>query len=240
MPTSLPPRATALLLALVLGARSAAARRVPLLGPDEPRYARVAVEMQRAGEWVTPTLQGEPWLEKPPLYYWLAGAAFRLLGETRRAARLPSVLALLLLTGATALFGARLYGSAAGLHAGFVAGTRSCRSPTAAPRRWTCCSPRPSRSRSASRGLRLLGIAGRLASWPPRPPPGLATLAKGPLGLLLPVLVLGGYLLATREWRLAARAAVAPGASSPSRSSRSLVRRDPARPGPALLSTSSS
>ena len=66
---------------------------MPLLGPDEPRYARVAVEMQRAGEWVTPTLQGQPWLEKPPLYYWLAGAAFRALGETETAARLPSVLA---------------------------------------------------------------------------------------------------------------------------------------------------
>ena len=67
--------------------------RCPSLGPDEPRYARVAVEMQRAHEWVTPTLQGEPWLEKPPLYYWLAGLAYRTLGETEVAARLPSVLA---------------------------------------------------------------------------------------------------------------------------------------------------
>ena len=49
---------------------------VPLIGPDEPRYARVAIEMSRANEWVTPTLQGEPWLEKPILYYWLAGTAF--------------------------------------------------------------------------------------------------------------------------------------------------------------------
>ena len=79
--------------------------------------------MHRAGEWVRPTLQGEPWLEKTPLFYWLAGGAFAVLGETEAAARVPSVLAALLLVGATALFGARLYGSAAGLHAGFVAGT---------------------------------------------------------------------------------------------------------------------
>ena len=72
MPQSLPPRATALLLALVLALLVLRLGGVPLLGPDEPRYARVAVEMQRSGEWVTPTLQGEPWLEKPPLYYWLA------------------------------------------------------------------------------------------------------------------------------------------------------------------------
>ena len=123
MPQSLPPRATGLLLALVLALLVLRLGAVPLLGPDEPRYARVAVEMQRNGEWVTPTLQGEPWLEKPPLYYWLAGAAFHVLGETEAAARAPSVLALLLLTGTAALVGARLYGSAAGLHAGFVAGT---------------------------------------------------------------------------------------------------------------------
>ena len=114
MPHSLPPRATAVLLALVLALLAFRLGTVPLLGPDEPRYTRVAVEMHRAGEWVTPTLQGEPWLEKPPLFYWLAGRRFAVLGETEAAARLPSVLAALLLVGATALFGARLYGSAGG------------------------------------------------------------------------------------------------------------------------------
>ncbi len=123
MSHSLPPRATAVLLALVLALLVFRLGAVPLVGPDEPRYTRVAVEMHRAGEWVTPTLQGEPWLEKTPLFYWLAGGAFSVLGETEAAARVPSVLAALLLVGATALFGARLYGSAAGLHAGFVAGT---------------------------------------------------------------------------------------------------------------------
>ncbi len=115
-------RATVVLLALVLALLVFRLGAVPLVGPDEPRYARVAVEMHRAGAWVTPTLAGEPWLEKPPLYYWLAGASFGVLGETEAAARVPSVLAALLLVGATALFGARLYGQAAGLHAGFVAG----------------------------------------------------------------------------------------------------------------------
>jgi 4-amino-4-deoxy-L-arabinose transferase-like glycosyltransferase len=123
MPDDLPRRAAAVLLALVLGLLVFRLGAVPLVGPDEPRYTRVAVEMHRAGEWVRPTLQGEPWLEKPPLFYWLAGGAFSILGETEAAARLPSVLAGLLLVGATALLGARLHGGAAGLHAGFVAGT---------------------------------------------------------------------------------------------------------------------
>src|SRR5512133_3363484 len=108
MSRSLPPRATAVLLALVLALLAFRLGAVPLIGPDEPRYARVAVEMQRAGAWVRPTLAGQPWLEKPPLYYWLAAPGFSVLGETEAAARIPSVLASLLLVGATALVGARL------------------------------------------------------------------------------------------------------------------------------------
>ncbi len=48
-----------------------------LLGADEPRYAQVAREMLDRGDWITPTLNGKPWLEKPPLYYWQAMASFR-------------------------------------------------------------------------------------------------------------------------------------------------------------------
>src|SRR5262245_17247383 len=121
--TALPPRGAALLLALSAALLLLRLGDVPLLGPDEPRYARVAVEMSRSGDWVTPQLQGQPWLEKPVLYYWLAGGAYALLGETEAAARLPSVAAALLLVGTTAILGARLYGSAAGLHSGFVLGT---------------------------------------------------------------------------------------------------------------------
>jgi 4-amino-4-deoxy-L-arabinose transferase-like glycosyltransferase len=49
--------------------------------------------------------------------------------------------------------------------------------------------------------LRVLGIAGRLAIVAAAAAAGLATLAKGPLGLLLPILVVGGYVVATRDWR---------------------------------------
>jgi len=209
--SSLPPRATALLLALVLALLALRLGSVPLLGPDEPRYARVAVEMQRASEWVTPTLQGEPWLEKPPLYYWLAGAAFRVLGETEAAARVPSVLALLLLTGATALFGARLYGSAAGLHAGFVAGTALLPFAYGRAASMDMLLAATVTLAIGLAGLRLLGIAGRTACVGAAAAAGFATLAKGPLGLLLPGLVVAGYLLSTREWRRL-REILAPGA----------------------------
>ncbi len=61
-----------------------------LAGPDEPRYAQVAREMAERGDWVTPTLYGEVWLEKPILYYWRARVAYALFGVSDMSARLPS------------------------------------------------------------------------------------------------------------------------------------------------------
>src|SRR5262249_32738243 len=48
-----------------------------LFEPDEGRYAEIAREMLARGEWVVPYLQGEPYLDKPPLLYWLTMASFR-------------------------------------------------------------------------------------------------------------------------------------------------------------------
>jgi len=62
-----------------------------LIGADEPRYAQVAREMLERRDWVTPTLNGSPWLEKPPLYYWQAIVAYKIFGVSDWAARLPSV-----------------------------------------------------------------------------------------------------------------------------------------------------
>ena len=62
---------------------------IGLLGPDEPRYASIAREMARAGDWITPRLWGAPWFEKPALLYWLSGLGFRLGLSTELAPRLP-------------------------------------------------------------------------------------------------------------------------------------------------------
>src|SRR5207237_8505935 len=63
---------------------------VGLLGADEPLYAQLAREMLARGDWVTPTLWGKPWLEKPPLFYWGALISYWLLGVRDWAARVPS------------------------------------------------------------------------------------------------------------------------------------------------------
>jgi 4-amino-4-deoxy-L-arabinose transferase-like glycosyltransferase len=75
-----------------------------LIGADEPRYAQVAQEMFNRHEWITPTLGGSPWLEKPPLYYWQAMLAYRAFGVSDWAARLPSAVDALLMVLAACYF----------------------------------------------------------------------------------------------------------------------------------------
>ncbi len=59
---------------------------------DEPRVAGIAAEMARSGDLIVPRLNGRPFLEKPPLYFWAASTAFRLFGENTYVARLISAL----------------------------------------------------------------------------------------------------------------------------------------------------
>ncbi len=71
-----------------------------MAGPDEPRYVEVAREMLARDDFITPTLGGLPWFEKPPLLYWLIITSFRVLGVSEYAARLgPAVCALLCAVG---------------------------------------------------------------------------------------------------------------------------------------------
>src|SRR5205085_11920575 len=79
-----------------------------LLGADEPRYAQVAREMLERHDWITPTLQGKPWLEKPALYYWQAMLSFSIFGVTDRAARIPVAVDAALMIAAIYFFLRRL------------------------------------------------------------------------------------------------------------------------------------
>jgi 4-amino-4-deoxy-L-arabinose transferase-like glycosyltransferase len=68
----------------------------PLVGPDEPRYAEVAREMLVRRDFITPTLGGLPWFEKPPLLYWMMMLSYRVLGVSEYAVRLgPAICGLL-------------------------------------------------------------------------------------------------------------------------------------------------
>jgi len=98
----------------------------PLSSPSEARVAVVAREMLRSGDYVVPHLGGEPCLDQPPLPYWLAAGAARMLSGGEEANRTVMTRAALLppaLLGALALFIVVLYGSVVfGRPAGVMAG----------------------------------------------------------------------------------------------------------------------
>jgi 4-amino-4-deoxy-L-arabinose transferase-like glycosyltransferase len=71
---------------------------IGLVGPDEPRYGWIARAMAASGDWVTPRLYGQPWFEKPVLYYWAGAIGFLMHLPPEWALRLPSALAALAAT----------------------------------------------------------------------------------------------------------------------------------------------
>src|SRR5262245_5994384 len=114
------PRWRALVLAVAAVLLLAGLGRLDADAPDEPRALQIAEELRSfehgAAGLVVLHLNGEPYTQKPPLYYWLAAAAG---AHARRvselAARLPSALAGLCCVALTLLLGTRLLGSGAGV-----------------------------------------------------------------------------------------------------------------------------
>ena len=68
-----------------------ALNRLSLTDPDEVFYSQTAKEMMQQSSYVTPLIFGHPQYEKPPLFYWLLIAAFKMAGVTRAAARFVSI-----------------------------------------------------------------------------------------------------------------------------------------------------
>lgn len=94
----------------------------PGFSDTEGMFAEPAREMVESGDWVTPRMNGEPFLTKPPLMYWLPATTFVLAGPTEYA-RLWSVLAALATVAVTGLLGRELFGEAAGITAATVLAT---------------------------------------------------------------------------------------------------------------------
>jgi 4-amino-4-deoxy-L-arabinose transferase-like glycosyltransferase len=128
-PSILAKRGTVLLFLVVVAFYFYGLGYLPLLGPDEPRYAQVAREMLLRHDLITPTLGGRTWFEKPALLYWMMIASFKLFGVSEWAARLPAAVSGVLTVAAVFCIGHRVAGKYAdgrlasdslhGLHVGF-------------------------------------------------------------------------------------------------------------------------
>ena len=185
-------------LAFSMGAR-------PLSLPDEGRYVGVAWEMLRSGDWIVPTENGLPFFHKPPLFYWLTAGAMRVFGPSLWTARFAPLVGALL--GAAALFlltrrwigerharavlavlllqpfffGAAQFANLDMLVAGCIAASVAAAAHAVLLLR-------------EQRGAQAAIVAAWLAA-------ALGVLAKGLIGVALPMLVVLAWLLTTGQWR---------------------------------------
>ncbi len=180
----------------------------------EARRAEVSREMVVSGDWAVPHLNGEPFVTKPPLFYWAVAATFTLTGRfDESSARLPSILAgtlgvLVAYLWATLIFSPRigllagiilatsvLYGSMARsaevdvMLTLFISATLCCFSAA-----YTLQARDGQTERRWNRSAWMFLLA---AFWL-----AVANLCKNPIGLIVPLLAVGGFILIRQEWKL--------------------------------------
>jgi 4-amino-4-deoxy-L-arabinose transferase-like glycosyltransferase len=174
--------------------------------PDEGRYAEIPREMLASGDWITPRLNDLKYFEKPVLQYWITAASYLALGEEEFVARLWPAIAGFLTLLLVYSIGRRLVGVRAGVVAAALLAT-------------TFQFFVFSQLLTLDMGLCFfltLALYGFLASQDLRASPqrrrieaiimwvamALAVLSKGLVGVVLPALVLGAYVLIERDWKL--------------------------------------
>ena len=175
---------------------------------DEPRNAGCAAEMLQRGDWVTPMFNDELRDHKPVLLYWFMMASYSLFGVNEFAARLPSALLAVGTIFMVFCMGRRMFSPAAGFWAAMtlastmmfgVAGRAA--TPDSVLIFFTTLATTifvlnafPKTDQDPSEGqveypTRWLVVAAMYLVM------GIAMLAKGPIGLVLPTAVIGMYLL---------------------------------------------
>ncbi len=97
--------------------------RIPLLEPDEGRYAEIPREMLERADFLTPYLNHVKYFEKPPLLYWLNALSFSLFGQNEFAARFFPALSGFLGILLTYYIGRKIFDRRAGFLAALVLGT---------------------------------------------------------------------------------------------------------------------
>ncbi|MCR4318413.1 MAG: nicotinate (nicotinamide) nucleotide adenylyltransferase [Planctomycetes bacterium] len=99
------------LLVMVLLLQTVGIFNHALWTPDEPRVAEIGREMWASGDYIVPVLGSEPFLEKPPLYWWLVSASYQIFGVSDHTARFPSLFAAIVTAILTFFVARRLGGN---------------------------------------------------------------------------------------------------------------------------------
>jgi 4-amino-4-deoxy-L-arabinose transferase-like glycosyltransferase len=181
---------------------------IGLVDADEPRYSESAREMLDRSDLLVPHLNGEPRLNKPALIYWAIAASQAAFGVNEWASRLPSALAALATALVVHRFARRRGGPDAALLSAFVFVT----SPIVVMIGRLAI---PDMLLTLFETIAILSLhrvdrapdeasrgRARLGAWTAL---GLAAMTKGPVGFLIPLLVVLVFLAVERRLRDARR-----------------------------------
>jgi len=178
-----------------------------LFDADEPAYAGAAREMLERGDWVTPYFNGQPRFDKPILFYWLILLSYRVFGITEFAVRFWSALAGVGLVVLLWRAARRRMGDEAALWTG-VAFSANLLTALLARAAVTDMLLTFFVTAAILAGLTAVEQPDPANRWPARgmwAAMALAALVKGPVGLIVPAMALGGCLVVLREVRAGLR-----------------------------------
>jgi 4-amino-4-deoxy-L-arabinose transferase-like glycosyltransferase len=171
--------------------------------PDEARYSEVAREMLASRNFIVPHLNYVPYIEKPPLLYWLTTLAMSLLGVNEFAARLVNACAALFGVAATCFFAAKTFDSRRAIVAGAVLSTSAIYAVMAQV--LTTDMLLTAATTTAMYAFFLHWRDGGHWCWLGYVAMGLAALTKGPVGVAIPIVVAAIFLWREGDLRGAVR-----------------------------------
>jgi 4-amino-4-deoxy-L-arabinose transferase-like glycosyltransferase len=187
-----------LLFGIMLGNR-------PLSVPDEGRYVEISREMAATGDYITPRLNGVKYFEKPVLFYWLESLSVKLFGIREFTLRLWPALFALFGCFSVYVAGSMLYGRRAGLLAAGVLATNVLYYALSQ----AIILDMPVSIFLTAALLSFIlgtreepGLRRRLFMWGFFACAALATLTKGLIGILIPGMVIGAWIVLLNEWRV--------------------------------------
>lgn len=166
---------------------------IPLLDPDEPVYTETAREMIQFNDYLSPRIYNEYWFDKPPMYYWLVAGAMHVFGDGEFAARFPAAMMAFLTVMMLYCSVTKLFSERAGFWSALVLAT-SCQFFYLG-------------KAAVTDTTLLFFLTGALLAyihkkyWLMYICMALATVTKGPIGLVLPGAIIFLHIACTGQWR---------------------------------------
>lgn len=184
---------------LALAVVYATGLNLDIMEVDAAQYASISLEMLKSGNWLEVLDRNEDYLDKPPLLFWITALSFKLLGVGTWQYKLPSVLFSLLGIFSTFKLGSLLYSKKIGHRSALILGSsiamiminNDVKTDTILVSSivfsiWMLV--------AAIRTDKLKYFIGAGVGIT------AAMLTKGPIGLMMPALAIGGHVILKREW----------------------------------------